>query len=341
MAYEMNEGGYLSGDFVQAQYDRNQEWQDYQRSQAAAESYWRQLKMQQEMERSADLNKLNDALTADMVPLGAEVDEYGHKRVKLGYAKEAKPVAPDVHSVSGGLAVVGPDGNPTWYQPPWATDKPAKDFTTVSGRGGHWVYNYDGTSKWVPDPAGTGGDRKKVTEYVDDQGRQVVGYDDGTKQVFDAVQSKPVPDEFASLRHLGQGEMARALISGDPATAQRAGMFLNGLPMTTTAPSPFGGRTSVQLDTAGRSGVDDALTRALLSAPPVGGGSNAVPVGASSPVAPVSSGGTVLQLGMDGSVTGAPRAFASEADAQAAAMRGELQNGDMIVVNGRRARWRN
>ena len=308
MAYEMNEGGYLDGGFVQAQFDRNQEYEDMRRANAAAESYWRQLKMQQEMEREADLNKLGNAMTADMVPLSAEVDEYGHKKVKLGYAKDAKPV---------------------------------KDFTTVSGRGGHWVYGFDGVREWVPDPSSAGSDRKKVTEYVDDQGRQVVGYDDGTKQVFDAVQSKPVPDEFASLRHLGQGEMARALIGGDPATAQRAGMFLNGLPMTTTAPSPFGGRTSVQLNTAGRSGVDDALTRALLSAPPVGSGSNAVPVGASSPVVPVSSGGTVLQLGMDGSVTGAPRAFASEADAQAAAMRGELQNGDMIVVNGRKARWRN
>jgi len=147
MPYEMNEGGYLSGDFVQAQYDRNQEWQDYQRSQAAAESYWRQLKMQQEMERSADLNKLNDALTADMVPLGAEVDEYGHKRVKLGYAKEAKPVAPDVHSVAGGLAVVGPDGQPTWYQSPWAgAEKPVKQYQVVQTKEGVSRFDpYSGT----------------------------------------------------------------------------------------------------------------------------------------------------------------------------------------------------
>ena len=228
MPYEMNEGGYLSGSFVQAQYDRNQEWQDYQRSQAAAESYWKQLKMQQEMERSADLNKLNDALTADMVPLGAEVDEYGHKRVKLGYAKEAKPVAPDVHSVSGGLAVVGPDGNPTWYQSPWATDKPAKEFTTVSGRGGHWVYNYDGTSKWVSDPAGesattTGGwdDSAAALKWAQSNGiaNPKVTFEAGKYRVLPGDE-KPVPDEFASLRHLGQGEMARALISTFPPGAK-------------------------------------------------------------------------------------------------------------------------
>jgi hypothetical protein len=308
MAYEMNEGGYLSGSFVQAQYDRNQEWQDYQRSQAAAESYWKQLKMQQEMERSADLNKLNDALTADMVPLGAEVDEYGHKRVKLGYAKEAKPVAPDVHSVAGGLAVVGPDGQPTWYQSPWATDKPAKEFTTVSGRGGHWVYGFDGVREWVPDPASesattTGGwdDPAAALKWAQSNGIA------NPKVTFEAGKYRVLPgeapvDEFDRFRDFGRRGMFNALLEGDKTKARNAAMMVNGLPVS--VPSPLGGTVGVDLATAG----EDPLTRALgrFAVDPVtnsvGSATNSTPVGASSSVAPVSSGGTVLQMGMDGSV---------------------------------------
>jgi hypothetical protein len=119
----MNEGGYLDGGFVQTLFDRNQAYEDMRRANAAAESYWRQLKMQQEMEREADLNKLGNAMTADMVPLSAEVDEYGHKKVKLGYAKDAKTAMPTVHSVPGGLGVMNPDGKLEWMQPPWDTTK--------------------------------------------------------------------------------------------------------------------------------------------------------------------------------------------------------------------------
>jgi hypothetical protein len=117
MPYEMNEGGFLNGGFIADQYNRNEDWADMRRSSAleesqwrqarmqqdmeysdmqaanaAAESYWRQLKMQQEIEREANLGNVSSALTEGMVPLSADVDEQGRRRVHLGYPKDAKPV---------------------------------------------------------------------------------------------------------------------------------------------------------------------------------------------------------------------------------------------------------
>jgi hypothetical protein len=319
MPYEMNQGGFLDGSFVQAQYDRNQEYEDMRRANADAESYMRQFKANLEIEALLKERDRDLSLAAQAIPPG-----WKQKSLTIR------------------------DGKPTSeWGPPDELGGGRAEYSSVSGRGGHWVLNkYTGKETWVSDPAeasaSSGGwdDPSAALKWAQSNGiaNPKVTFEGGKYRVLPG--EAPV-DEFDQFRALGRRGMFNALLEGNTTKARNAAKMVNGLPVT--MPSPLGGTVGVDLATAG----EDPLTRALgrFAVDPVtntvGSATNSTPVGASSPAAPVSSGGTVLQMGMDGSVTGAPRAFASEADAQAAAMRGELQNGDIIVVNGRKARWRN
>jgi hypothetical protein len=123
MAYEMNEGGFLDGGFVQAQYDRNQEYEDMRRANADAESYMRQFKANLEIEALLKERDRDLSLAAQAIPPGwkqKSIKNVGGKWTTEWAPPEELGGKPTTMSVSGGLAVVGPDGQPKFYQPPWA-----------------------------------------------------------------------------------------------------------------------------------------------------------------------------------------------------------------------------
>jgi hypothetical protein len=238
----------------------------------------RQFKANLEIEALLKERDRDLSLAAQAIPPGwkqKSIKDVGGKLTTEWGPPEELGGKPTVMSTSGGLAVVGPDGQPKFYQAPWAGN---------------------GTTD-------TGGfnDAAEALKWAQSNGIA------NPKVTFEAGKYRVLPgeapvDEFDRFRDFGRRGMFNALLEGDKTKARNAAMMVNGLPVS--VPSPLGGTVGVDLATAG----EDPLTRALgqFAVDPVtnsvGSATNSTPVGASSPVATVSSGGTVLQMGMDGSL---------------------------------------
>lgn len=378
MPYEMNEGGFLSGSFIADQYNRNQEWEDMRRANAAAESYWKQLKMQQEIEMEIEKRKnladISSALTPTMRK--KSVRQNGDGTLTIEYEEpKAEKASKDYQPITfedGSLGSFDKTTN-AYYDalgnqitdPKRYIRKESRDYQPITFEDGS-LGSFDKTTKTYYDATGNQVTDPKRYIRQTDPSWQIQTLGDGT-----VVQINPKTGKARPITMNGQPLIGKTASDHEAAreaerqrqTAKQAAMaditdaIRNGTPQE-QADARASRRLMAQTGRVGM--IETTPNEVQWSHPAIQGTGLRGYMGIGYPSQPAEVGtfsmpptvttnwydqvlGTSPQGGMPTnavpSASAGPKVYATESDVMAAASRGEIRQGDVIIVNGRKAVW--